>query len=148
MQTIVLPPVTVLSSRHRTSIQQMDQLQPVIHTLYLEAVLHGSVSGPLCHIYTGADGKPDTLFNLDICIPVQECDNDSAYQLKQLPAFKAIVYRHYGKWNNLPHAYNNIMCFADQNKIAIREEFREVYLNIDNIQPENNITEIQVGIFD
>jgi effector-binding domain-containing protein len=142
------PPVTILYSTHQTSIQQLsDFVGVVMKDLCAEAVSNNAlISGPPCWIYHGMDGKPNTIFTLEIAIAVQGEIKSTRFPTKQLPAFKAVTYTHEGSWSSMPQAYGQIMHHIDANKIPMNEECREYYLNIDFQNPENNITQIQVGV--
>lgn len=142
------PPITVLYSRHQTSIQQLSQfVGKVVKDLCAEAVQHNAlISGAPIWIYHGADGKPDTVFTLDIAIPIQGQFESSRFAIKQLQPFKAVTHTHEGAWNSLTNTYQEIMHHIDANKIPMNEECREVYLNIDFQQPQYNVTQVQVGV--
>jgi effector-binding domain-containing protein len=147
MQIKTQPPVKVLSSSNRTTLKQLDQFGPVIKEMYEDIVKQNAfVSGPLCWIYHGLDGKPDTEFTLEITIPVLGKVESSKFKVKELSPFKALVHIHDGPFEKLPDSYKQIMQYIDQNKIPLVDESREVYLNIDFDRPQYNITQIQVGI--
>ena len=147
MQIKTHPPVRVLSSSNRTTLQQLDSFAPVLKEMYEEIIQNKAfVSGPLCWIYHGLDGKPDTEFTLDITIPVHGNVESSKFTVKELAPFKALVHMHDGPFEELPDSYRQIMKYVDENKIPILDESREVYLNIDFDRPEYNITQIQIGI--
>jgi effector-binding domain-containing protein len=148
MQITTHPPVRILYSTHRVTLKQLGEFGAVIKELYAEAVHYDAfVSGPLHWIYRGADGKPDTVFTLEIAIPIQGYIKTNKFQVKQLAPFDAITYRHEGSWERLVESYTDIMQYVDKNKIPLNEECRELYLNMDFENPENNVTEVQVGIF-
>ena len=142
------PPVTVLYSRHQTTIPQLSQFAGnVVRELCAEAVQqHALISGAPIWIYHGADGKPDTVFTLDIAIPIQGHIESSRFAVKQLEPFKAVTHTHEGAWNNLYSTYQEIMRHIDTHKIPMNEECREVYLNIDFQQPQHNVTQVQMGV--
>jgi effector-binding domain-containing protein len=142
------PPVTILYSRHQTTIPQLSQfVGNVVKELYAEAVQHNVlISGAPIWIYHGADGKPDTVFTLDIAIPIQGHLESSRFAIKQLQPFKAVTHTHEGAWSSLTNTYQEIMQHIDANKIPMNEECREVYLNIDFQQPEYNVTQVQMGV--
>lgn len=148
MQVKTLPPVTVLYSQHRTTIRQLsDLVGVVVKDLCAEAVKYNAlISGAPIWIYHGMDGKPDTVFTLEIAIPIQGEFAPSRFAIKQLPAFKAITHTHEGDWTRLPEAYGAMLQHIDNHKIPLNEECREVYLNIDLRQPEHNITQVQMGV--
>lgn len=141
------PGLTVIYSAHHTTIQQLNQFAgTVIKDLYKEAAGNTIISGPVYWLYHGADGKPDTVFTLEIALPIQGMFASNKFSVKQLPPFKAIAHIHEGPWEQLYATYGQMMQHIEANKIPISDECRELYLNIDFQNPENNITEVQVGI--
>lgn len=148
MQIKTYPPIHVLYSSHQTTISQLAQFVGVVaKDLIAEAVdFDALVSGPIIWIYHGMDGKPDTVFTLEIAVPIQGTVRSSRFATKQLPAFKALNHTHEGPWQEMPQSYGEIMQHIDQHKIPLTEESRELYLNIDFQQPQNNITHIQIGV--
>jgi effector-binding domain-containing protein len=142
------PAMTVLYSTHQTTINELGKLVgSVLKELYKEAIKNDVlVSGPCYWIYQGMDGHPDTLFNLDIAIPIQGTIENSHFATKELPAFKAVSHMHEKDWTKLSDSYGQIMQFIGKNKVDLTGECREIYWNIDFVYPENNLTEIQVGI--
>lgn len=147
MQVRMHPAVTVLYSTHKATLKDLPKLSNVSKEVYAEAANHSFVSGPVYWIYRGADGNPDTEFTLEIAVPIQGFFNSSKFSIKELAPFKAVVIRHEGSWEKLGMSYEQIMQFVESNKIPIKDEFRELYINVDFQQPQNNITEVQVGTF-
>ena len=142
------PPLTVLYSTHQTTIQQLNQfVGTVMKDLYAEATSNTIVSGPVYWIYYGMDGKQETLFTLEIALPIQGPYQSSKFSVKELPPFKTVAHIHEGAWEQLHTTYDQMMQHIEANKIPIKDECRELYLNIDFQTPQNNITEVQVGIF-
>lgn len=142
------PPVTVLYSTHRTTLNTLGQyVGTVLKDLLAEAADQKAlISGPVYWVYRGADGKPDTEFTLEIALPVQGISASGKFGVKQLPAFKALVQEHVGAWDQLPVVYNQLLQYIDDRKIAINDECREIYVNIDFQNPANNITTVQLGV--
>ncbi len=97
-------------------------------------------------IYHGMDGKPDNVFTLTIAIPIQGEFKPSRFSIKQLPAFKAVTHMHEGAWTGMTQTYGDILQHIDANKIPMTEECREIYLNIDFQQEENNVVQVQMGV--
>ena len=147
MQVRMHPAVTVLYSTHKTTLKELPQLSAVSKEVYTDAANHSFVSGPVYWIYHGADGNPETVFTLEIAVPIQGFFNSKKFSIKELAPFKAVVHRHEGPWDQLGMSYEEIMHFVESNRIPIKDEFREIYLNVDFQQPQNNITEVQVGTF-
>lgn len=141
------PPLTVLYSTHRTTIKQLGEfVGTVMKDLYTEAAKNTIVSGPVYWIYHGMDGTPDTVFTLEIALPVQGVFQSSKFLIKDLQAFKSVSHVHEGAWEQLYATYAQMMKHIEANKIPLKDESRELYINIDFQKPENNITEVQVGI--
>lgn len=142
------PPVTVLFSSHQTTLSTLHQfIGTVLKDLLAEAASQQAfISGPGYWVYHGSDGKPDTQFTLEIALPVQGITSSQKFGVKQLPAFKALVQEHVGAWENLSVTYGQILKHVDERKIALTDECREIYLNVDFQQPANNITIVQMGI--
>ncbi|MBC7850380.1 MAG: GyrI-like domain-containing protein [Chitinophagaceae bacterium] len=142
------PTMTVLYSTHQTTISGLSQfVGTVVKELFTEAVSNDVlVSGPVYWVYHGMDGQPDTVFTLEIAIPIQGVIKSSRFATKELPAFKTASHVHENGWTKIPATYAQIMQFIAMNSLQMTGECREIYWNIDFENPENNLTEIQVGV--
>jgi effector-binding domain-containing protein len=140
------PPLTVLSSIHQTTMSQLQQFGPVMAELYAVAGRKSFINGPLHWIYYGMDGNPDTVFTLEIAIPIRKAFQSTKFKVRELDFFKAITFPHEGLWEHLPGSHAQIMERLAEHHIPVTNECREVFLNIDFSQPEKNMTEIQIGV--
>jgi effector-binding domain-containing protein len=142
------PAMKVLYSSHQTTIPQLGNFVGTIaKELYAEAVKSNAlVSGPQYWIYQGMDGKDDTVFTLEIAMPIQGDIKTDKFKVKELSSYKSVAYIHSDSWDSMPASYGKILQYIDQNKIAMTDECREVYLNVDFSNPKNNLVEIQMGI--
>lgn len=142
------PPIKVLYSSHQTTLNGLGQfIGNVMKDLHREAVKQDLlVSGPCYWIYYGADGRPDTVFTLEIALPIQGRYAGNAFATKELSSFKAVSHMHEKDWTKLSDSYGSIIQFILKNNIGMTSECREIYWNIDFEHPENNLTEIQVGV--
>jgi effector-binding domain-containing protein len=141
--------VTVLSFKVQTSLKELGKYVRVkARELYVAAIEHNlEVTGPVYWIYQGMDGKPDTRFNLEIALPVYgEMKNTGSFQTGELPAFKCISIIHNGDWTEMYKSYSTIIGESFRNGYTLSQVSREIYINMDFVNPENNITEIQLGI--
>ncbi len=140
--------MTVLYSSHQTTIPQLGNFVGTIaKELYAEAAKNSVlVSGPQYWIYRGMDGNDDTVFTLEIAMPIQGEIKTEKFKIKELPPYKSVAYTHSDSWETMPASYGKILQYIDQNKIAMTDECREVYLNVDFVNPKNNLVEIQLGI--
>lgn len=148
MEIKTQPPMKVLYSSHQTTIPELGNFVATIaKQLYAEASAKGAlISGPQYWMYHGMDGNPDTVFTLEIALPVQGDIQSSAFNVKELPAFKAVCCWHEGPWEKMETSYGAILEYIGQHKIPMTDECREVYYNVDFGDPANNRVLIQLGI--
>jgi effector-binding domain-containing protein len=149
MQIKTHPSMNVLYSSHQTSINKLhEHVGTVARDLYAEAARqHLLVTGPVYWSYYGMDGKPDTIFTLEIAIPVSGiADTENGFLFKEFPSFKCLYTLHPGAWNQLPQTYETLIKDVQQKGLQMNGVFREIYYNIDFSRDENNLTEVQVGI--
>lgn len=151
MQTKTIPPIHVLYFETETSLNElMGYVRLVAHRLYREAIRKEmEITGPIYWIYNGADGNPETRFNLTIALPVSVYDaplTDSEFNLKYLEPFNCLAGHLYGSWEGLGKIYNELISDILAKNLIMSGENREMYLNMDFQNPENNITEVQIGI--
>lgn len=97
-------------------------------------------------IYYGSDGNPDTKFTLEMAVPVNGEAATNDYKFKELPEFKCATMLHKGSWSDFTKTYEQLIGAMMSKGIEMSGVSREVYQTIDFDIPENNITEIQIGI--
>lgn len=116
--------------------------------IYIEVVKNNlEITGPIYWIYYGMDGNPQTRFNLDIGIPVQESKPlSSGFSCKLIEAMELATCIHEGSWDTLSQSYSSLIAELIKSGRMLNGISREAYLNIDFQNPKNNITEIQLGI--
>lgn len=100
--------------------------------------------GPQIWIYNGADGNPETEFDLLIGFPVSDQSMD--HDITALEDFKCATLMHKGDWANFKQSYEKVIGEVMQNGYQMTGECREVYHQVDFENVENNLTEIQIGI--
>jgi effector-binding domain-containing protein len=103
-----------------------------------------SIEGPQVWVYNGADGKPETEFDLLVGFPVNEKSMD--VEITALENFKCVTTIHRGTWAKFQESYCSIIGELMQNGLQMTGECREVYHHVDFENVENNLTEIQIGI--
>jgi len=104
------------------------------------------LNGPQIWEYKGADGLPDTKFTLNICVPIKEGNKVHEDSIKTLEEFKCGTDIMNGSWNNFKNAYCKLIGEIMGQKHQLSTTCREIYINCDFENPENNITEIQMEI--
>ncbi|HVB02315.1 MAG TPA: GyrI-like domain-containing protein [Chitinophagaceae bacterium] len=116
----------------------------------LYGAAHGAgleITGPLYWIYHGADGNPDTLFLLDIGLPVTPSENAGPdFIIKRYDSFRCASIVHGGSWAEFPKVYGKLLSEIQLAGLELTGENREIYLNMDFTDEKHNITEIQIGI--
>lgn len=141
--------IAVLYYSERTTLTgAMKLVRTVARELYREASnLDLEVTGPIYWIYYGFDGNQETEFTLEIALPITHTQiNSGKYEVKYLDNFKSISLTHYGSWANMSEAYRALMQEIGMKSYQLTGQLRELYINMDFENPENNITEIQIGI--
>ncbi|MGM9510581.1 hypothetical protein ACS5NO_22795 [Larkinella sp. GY13] len=150
MQLKAAKPLTTLAFSTRTTLAGLTPfVRTVARQLYREAVrLDLEITGPICWQYTGVDGKPDTVFGLDIVLPVQSAQGEPAEGLafKSLDSFNSGFAEHLGSWDNLAATYGPLAGGLLQNGHRLSAVNREVYVHMDFENPANNVTQIYLGI--
>jgi effector-binding domain-containing protein len=149
INTITVPPLPVLFFLTRATIPELSTFAgKVARKLYAEAARQNLLpTGPLHWVYYGMDGKPDTVFTLEIALPVDgSAVEESLFLYKELPKFTCLSATHYGKWDNMHHTYEMLISEIKTSEKKMDGIFRELYLNIDFNKPENDVTIVQIGV--
>ncbi|MFD1145019.1 GyrI-like domain-containing protein [Larkinella insperata] len=151
MQLKEAPSLTTLAFSTQTTLRGLNPfVRTVARQLYREAVrLDLEITGPIIWQYDGVDGNPETVFHLDIVLPIQATQGEPAEGLafKELPGWKSASTEHLGRWENLAATYGSFMGALAQNGHPIGPLSREVYVNMDFEKPENTITQIYRQLF-
>ncbi len=142
-------PVKVLGKTISTTLNNIKQdAGQTPEQLYeIAASNNMTPAGPQYWRYIGADSNRDTVFSLDMTLPVAGTGIPVApYSVMELPEFKYVSMIHGGSWDNLSDTYGKLIggLMAQGHKLS--RECREVYINVDEANPANNLTEVQVGI--
>ena len=149
MQIKTQPSMTVLFSTHETSLRELlKYVGTAVKELYKQVVeLDLLITGPQYWFYYGADGKPDTRFTLEIAIPVQgKLPAVLPSNIKQLPPFKCLSAVHEGPWDDLSLLYPKMMQYIGEKGLPLNGIVSEAYQQIDFAAPENNLTEVHIGL--
>jgi effector-binding domain-containing protein len=105
------------------------------------------ITGPQIWQYTGSDGKPDTKFKLDICLPIKEAKGDAGkFKFGVLPETTVVSEIHNGAWDKLGNTYMKVIGEMTRKAMFPTMVTREVYTVCDFVHPENCVTEIQIEI--
>lgn len=145
-----VPAQPVLQFTTRTTLPQLGQYALVVfERLQAEAARLGlRVDGPIQWIYTGADGQPDTEFQLDIALPVAEFNGPTSdeFTLAELPAFDCVATEYVGGWDGIPAVYDALIAHLRASGLTMTDVCREVYPTPHEMDPAKHLTEIQVGV--
>lgn len=148
MQVRELKPINFLFFQTTTTVQELSNYLSVAEELYQEAArLHLRITGPVHWHY---EGFTDHLspFKLSIAIPIAEVPQsyDGPFHIKRTDVFKCVTTTHNGSWLDIPSAYARLLEYVSMNQLVPKGTNRELYINVDFINPEANYTEIQLGI--
>lgn len=136
---------------HRAEVKINDLVNqiPIAKELFKESVrLDLHPSGPIHWHYFGFMGDETKPFILEVCLPVASVptDYDGKFHFKRTENFKCVSLLHEGGWLEIPKSYGILMEFMQQNKLQPSGITRELYINADFVNPEANMTEIQMGV--
>jgi effector-binding domain-containing protein len=149
MEVRIYPAMNVLYCTHQTSLLTLhDKIGTVARDLYAEAARqHLLVTGPVYWFYYGADGKPETMFTLEIAIPISgQPETNERFLYNELPSFKCLSALHAGAWADLKNVYSQLMQKVAGDKLIMNGICREAYINIDFSRDHCNLTEVQIGL--
>lgn len=118
--------------------------------LYTEAQRCGyQTLEPQIWQYTGPDGKPDTVFKLEIMLPISGDGNGlkpEGFEIGEAKEFKALQTLHEGPWAEIGPVYCKLMKHVADNALQTTGVTREVYIRCDFENQENCITEVMIGL--
>ncbi|MFD2932391.1 GyrI-like domain-containing protein [Spirosoma flavum] len=140
---------TGLSFATQATLQTLSRHVPdVANNLYAEATRLGlDITGPIQWIYTGINGDETNEFQLAIVLPISQTGNQSdSFSYQSFPAFRCASYSHTGLWSDFGELYNALFfqlyrdCYQNDGCV------REIYSVVDFENPENCVTEVQIGL--
>jgi effector-binding domain-containing protein len=154
------PCMNVLFSTRKATLGDLSAIAGLaIRELYqYVADLDLLVCGPQYWFYYGMDGLPepeggglpiksDKMFTLEICLPVQgKIPTALLPWFKRIPAFRCLSSRYEGPWEGLAEHYQKMIADISARQLKMSGVFAESFLHIDFDQPENQITDVQIGI--
>ncbi len=144
-----IQPINFVFHRAEVKVNDLINQVPIAKELFKESVrLDLHPTGPIHWHYFGFEGDPSKSFVLEVCLPVASVPNDydGKFHLKRTENFKCVSLIHEGGWNEIPKSYGVMMGFIQQNKLQPIGITRELYINVDFINPEANVTEIQIEV--
>jgi effector-binding domain-containing protein len=149
MEIKEVKPINFLFFRARSTVDNLVEFLPVGQRLFAEAVkMQLPITGPVHWHYHGFVGNPNEPFDLEVALPVGglPSEYDGTFHIKRTQTFKCVVASHEGAWSQIPETYRAINEFVRANKLKPSSVNREIYINVDFVDPLANKTEIQFGI--
>jgi len=106
------------------------------------------IMGPFIFEYRGADGNPETQFDLEMALPVKEGLNyQGKYKYKTLAPIECVEQRFTGPLSQLEEkGYGPLMNAMQEQGFAIKDTCREVYTKWVEPESPENIIELQMAI--
>jgi effector-binding domain-containing protein len=141
-------PISFIFFRTETTLGELGNFFHVANELYAEALTHKlSVTGPVHWHYFGFTdaSKP---FTLEIALPVAEAirEYDGQFHFKRTENFNCVSLIHEGDWLQMLGSYEKIMAYVQAQQLTPAGVNREIYVNVDFVNPQANVTEIQLGV--
>ena len=151
METKVIDAVKVIKFSTKATLKSLNQFTGVMpDKLMKKANELGVADGwPQIWQYSGSDGRPDTEFQLDICVPVTSFDGDPGeFSFCELPAVRCLSEMHCGAWMEMGRTYQVMMEEIAKKSIGFTGVSREIYINCDFKNQQNCVTELQIVLKD
>lgn len=105
------------------------------------------ITGPQHWHYYAADGHPDTIFTLEIGVPVAAVKPvPSPYTCKTLAPFHCLGKQLKGSWEQLADIYASLIRTAQEANLPLNGQQRETYIQCNFDNPDAHITYIQIGL--
>ncbi|MFA9392712.1 MAG: GyrI-like domain-containing protein [Prolixibacteraceae bacterium] len=105
------------------------------------------ITGPQIWQYRNVDGNPNSIIDVDICVPIKAAKGDPGkFKFDVLPQVTCISELHKGAYAELTNTYKRIFGEMSRKGIMMGTASREVYTVMDMENQDNCITEIQVLI--
>lgn len=141
-------PISFLFFRTETTLGELGNFFHVANELHAEALKRKlQVTGPIHWHYFGfiEISKP---FTLEIALPVGEVlqEYDGPFHFKRTQNFKCVTLIHEGDWLQMTDSYEKLIQYTHANQFTPAGVSREIYMNVDFVNPQANVTEIQLGV--
>ena len=144
-----IKPINFLFHHAEVKISDLTKQIPIAKELFKESVrLDLHPSGPIHWHYFGFMGDESKPFILEVCLPVAiiPADYDGKFHFKRTENFKCVSLLHEDGWQEIPKSYGVLMDYMKQHQLNPSGVTRELYINADFLNPEANVTEIQMGV--
>lgn len=141
-------PISFLFFRTEATLADLGKFFHVAPELYAEAAaLKLQVTGPVHWHYLNFKDHTQP-FTLEIALPVAESypQYDGRFHFKRTDSFNCISIMHDGNWQEMGSAYEKLLAYAGNHQLKPSGVNREIYVNVDFVNPSANVTEIQLGI--
>lgn len=141
-------PISFVFFRTETTLNELSNFFHVANELYAEALNHQlRVTGPVHWHYFGFTdaAKP---FTLEIALPVAEVlqEYDGRFHFKRTDTFNCVSIMHEGDWLRMTDSYEKLLRYAAAHQLTPSGVNREIYVNVDFVNSQANVTEIQLGV--
>jgi effector-binding domain-containing protein len=154
------PYMNVLYSTRKAALSDLPSFAgTVVRDLYrYVADLDLLVCGPQYWFYYGVDGRStatggwpqimsESKFTLEITLPVQgKIPTAVLPYFKRIPSFRCLCSRYEGPWEGIAEEYKRMLQYMAGNELKLNGIYAEAYLHIDFEEPENQVTEILIGL--
>lgn len=144
-------PFTALTSSLRASLATLSERgAATMQHLRAEAIrlsLDTSIASQW--IYTGISGHPDDEFDLEIALPITSAVTGTpgpSFAVRHVPTFHCAQYTYTGSWRNLGDVYDALFKQFYAAEHVYDGRVREIYRVVDMENPDNCVTDIQLGI--
>ncbi len=149
METKKIEKTLVAIHRLKTSLGKIHEAMGVLPQRAMEEIQKQDINpvAPQVWHYVDCDGKMDSEFTLEICLPVDKKGKDTDFiQFGDLSEFDCVSYVHNGPWSEFESAYHHIFAEMEKAGQVHGTGVREVYHHCDFEDQSICVTEIQIEV--
>lgn len=148
MEIKMQQPVKVLSKTVKATLKDLKECVGDTPDKFYTAAADSNLTpaGSQYWRYLDADGSPDKEFTLIMGLPVSGDNASVEFEINEYPAFKYVSAIHYGPWDTIGDTYGKVIGELKMSGLSMSNECREQYLVVDEANPQNMQTEVQIGI--
>lgn len=148
LSIIETKPFNALTYATQATLRDLNGLNAIPGELYQEAERLGLIpTGAIQYIYEGVNGDETNVFRLEIALPVDAVEIESEkFTLKTFAPFHCVSYTFAGPWDSFMAMYDALFAAFYQAGYTTDRRVREVYNVADFENPENCVTDIQIGL--
>ncbi|MCU4173604.1 GyrI-like domain-containing protein [Carboxylicivirga sp. N1Y90] len=149
METKIIEKTLVAAHSFKTTLEKIGEAVGVVpEQIYNELQKQGlEPVGPQIWNYIGCDGKMETEFQLNVCVPVAKKGTDTEFvKFVELEEYNCVSHTFTGAWSEFAQVYDDLLGKMSKEGYELKWTNREVYHHCDFEDQSKCVTEIQIEV--